>query len=425
MPIDQPHSQFTGQLRNKVGDPFILGVNYWPRRKAMYFWSNFDREEVHEEFSLIRELGMTVVRIFLFWDDFQPDPSGVNQTAIDNLVEVCDIADSLGLKLDVTFFTGHMSGPNWPPRWLVDPSLPRGERFVAVNGKNIPYGYRNPFTDPQAIAAQKLLLQTVVTTLKDHPAVWLWNLGNEPDIFAKPESSEAGQAWTRGMIAVIRGIDPAHPITYGLHMDDLQRDLGLRVDKIYAETDIAVMHSYPMYTDWARHPLDPDLVPFSCALTAALSGKQTLMEEFGGCTALPGQESYTMKWTFEGKYREQFMASESDLATYLEQVLPNLQHSGATGAMVWCFADYATELWDRPPLESAEHERFFGLVRPDGSLKPHAEVIKRFAATQPTIQPIPDYARIDGLNPDQFYTDAISQLPSLYADYLRRKGETP
>ena len=44
-------------------DPFRLGVNYWPRRKAMYWWSDFDRGEVEEEFDIIASLGLSVVRM--------------------------------------------------------------------------------------------------------------------------------------------------------------------------------------------------------------------------------------------------------------------------------------------------------------------------------------------------------------------------
>jgi endo-1,4-beta-mannosidase len=44
--------------------PFIFGINYWPRKKAMYWWSDFDAGEVREEFSIIHELGLTLVRIF-------------------------------------------------------------------------------------------------------------------------------------------------------------------------------------------------------------------------------------------------------------------------------------------------------------------------------------------------------------------------
>ena len=93
--------------------PFTLGVNYWPRKKAMYWWSNFDAGEVHEEFAVIKEIGMDVVRLFLLWDDFQPEPTSVAKDKVGNLVKVADIAAENGLGLDVPFFTGHMSGPNW------------------------------------------------------------------------------------------------------------------------------------------------------------------------------------------------------------------------------------------------------------------------------------------------------------------------
>ena len=57
-----------------VGDPFPVGVNYWPRRKAMGWWKAFDRAEVEDEFDVIAGLGLSVVRIFLLWEDFQPTP---------------------------------------------------------------------------------------------------------------------------------------------------------------------------------------------------------------------------------------------------------------------------------------------------------------------------------------------------------------
>ena len=44
-------------------------------------------------------------------DDFQPEPAGVSKTALKNFVKVADIAFENDLGLDVTFFTGHMSGP--------------------------------------------------------------------------------------------------------------------------------------------------------------------------------------------------------------------------------------------------------------------------------------------------------------------------
>jgi endo-1,4-beta-mannosidase len=259
----------------------------------------------------------------------------------------------------------------------------------------------------------------VVGALKDHPAVWLWNLGNEPDLFAWPPDAAAGRAWVAEMSGLIREIDPKRPVTCGLHVDSLHRDNGLRVDQVFEACDFGVMHAYPMYLSWSRGPLDTDLVPFSCALTASLSGKAVLMEEFGGCTAPPGEASQVWEWTAYGQPRTQFMASEEELAEYLEAVLPKLVESGALGAMVWCFADYIPALWDRPPCLESKHERHFGLVRPDGTIKPHAEVMKRFAATTPQVKPIPEWAKLD-VSADEFYRDPMARLAPLYEEYLGR-----
>jgi endo-1,4-beta-mannosidase len=409
-------------------EKFVLGVNYWPRRKAMYWWSRFDAGEVDDEFAIIQELGLNVVRLFLLWDDFQPDPSSVDKSALANLIKVADIASAHDLGLDVTFFTGHMSGPNWAPRWLLQeregfPSPYFGiMRQLVSRGQIVPNGnYRNMFSDPLALEAERLLLRTVVGALKDHPAIWMWNLGNEPDLFAWPANAVAGQAWVHEMTGLIKSIDPVHLVTIGTHADNLNRDNGLRIDMVHAETDVPVMHSYPMYSDWSRSPLDPDYVPFTTALTAALAGKPALMEEFGGCTNLPGKASESWEWVAYGSSRTQFMASEDDFAEYISLVLPRIQEIGATGAFVWCFADYATDLWDLPPCGESRHERHFGLVRPDGSLKPHAQVIKHFAATRPLVKPIPDFARFPGLTGADYYASNIEEFqPALYRQYLDR-----
>jgi endo-1,4-beta-mannosidase len=403
-------------------EPFVLGVNYWPRRKAMGWWSEFDAGEVREEFALIAELGLTVVRLFLLWDDFQPTPDTVDPACLTHLITVADIAADLGLGLDVTFFTGHMSGPNWSPGWLLGEGVPPTHyRQLVSGGQIVPGPYRNPYTDPAALAAERLQLRRVVGALKDHPALWMWNLGNEPDLFAWPPDDATGQGWVQDMTGLIKEIDPVHPVTCGLHMANLGQHNHLRVDQVFAETDVAVMHAYPMYAaDLVGNPLDPDMVPFTCALTAALGGKPVLMEEFGGCTAPPGRDSFVMEWMQLGKPRGQFMAGEEALADYLRAVLPRLIDVGTTGALIWCFADYAEALWDRPPCSEFHHERFFGLVRPDGSLKPHAQVLKDFAATKPVVKTEGLRTLTLDVTPDEYYADPWAHLPRLYQQFTGR-----
>ncbi len=404
--------------------PFLLGVNYWPRRKAMYWWSDFDPAEVRDEFSLIKDIGMRMVRIFLLWDDWQPTPTTVSRAALDHLWVVAGIAADLDLRLDVTFFTGHMSGPNWAPGWLLQPEQPLPDRVrqLVSAGRVVNCGYANMYTDATALMAAQVLLQTVVATYKDHPGIGVWNLGNEPDLFAWPPDPATGRGWMRRMAALIREIDPVHPITCGLHTASLVEDNGLRVHDVFAETDLAVIHGYPMYAEgWATGPLDPDFVPYLCALVTALCGKPTLAQEFGGCTAAPGQPSSVWSWTSYGQPRTQFMASEEELAAYLEQVLPKLVEVGALGAMLWCFADYIPELWQRPPCEEAWHERFFGLVRPDGSLKPHADVIRRFAATLPMVQPARRTVELT-VSPEDYYRAPQKHAVEHYRAFLEQSA---
>ncbi|MBK8031892.1 MAG: beta-galactosidase [Chloroflexi bacterium] len=400
-----------------MSESFILGVNYWPRRKAMYWWSDFDAGEVREEFAVIRDLGMTVVRIFLLWDDWQPTPDSVSADCLRNLGTVLDIAAEHGLGLDVTFFTGHMSGPNWSPKWLLDPNEPPiGQDKLVSGGEIVNIGYRNSYIDPVARAAQRLQVRTVVDAYKDHPGVWMWNLGNEPDLFAIPPDEATAIGWLTEMRDLIKGLDPQHLLTCGLHSASLFDNRPHRIHQTFNLMDVPVMHSYPQYIHVVRDPLDPDWVPYTCALTSALCGKPTLMEEFGGCTNAPGKPSEIWKWQPYGEDREVLMASEDEFAAYIEAVLPKLVEVGATGAMMWCYADYIPELWDKPPCRDSWHERFFGLVRPDGTLKPHAEVIKRFAATQPTVQPAQRTVTLD-ITPDAFYEEPALHTIRLYEQY--------
>src|SRR5690606_1804024 len=248
---------------------------------------------------------------------------------------------------------------------------------------------------------------------RGHPAVWAWNLGNEPDLFAWPADHGAGRDWVARMRALIATLDE-RPVTCGLHVASLLEDNGLRVHEVFAETDFAVMHAYPMYLDMARDPLDVDLVPFTCALTRALSGRSVLMEEWGGCTAPRGEPSTTWRWTSYGRPRQQFMASEEDLARYVAAVLPRLISVGATGSLLWCFADYHHSLHDQPPLLESRHERTFGLVRADGSLKPHAAVVQRFAEQQPLVLEQPSVSVELDVTPMEYYRAPAEHARRLY-----------
>ncbi len=400
-----------------VGDPFLLGINYWPRGKAMYWWQHFDADEVRDEFALIRDIGIGIVRFFLLWEDFQPEPDVISPECLRNLETVAAIAVDTGVRLEPTLFCGHMSGPNWAPPWLVSSQRARpGSRPLIVDGQTSEYAVRNVYVDPEIVSAEERLVRAVAGRLAGHPGVWAWSLGNEPDLFCQPPTPADGQAWVDRIVSLTHEVDPGKPGTIGLHTASLEHEVGLHVDQLAAVTDFSVMHGYSIYAPWAKEPLDSDVVPFANALTAALAGRPVLFEEYGLCTAAPGQRSHYQTYPIQGKPRQQFYPSEEDGTEYYRRVLAKLHRVGALGAFGWCFADYVPEFWDRPPCDQFLHERFFGIVRPDGTVKPIADVIRAFAATRPKVQP--QSVRVDlGVTPDEYYRDPSGNLRRLFAGF--------
>ena len=65
---------------------FRLGINYWPIRSAMAMWKHLDATGVAEDFGQISEAGFDCVRIFLLWEDFQPEPETVSIDRLDDLI---------------------------------------------------------------------------------------------------------------------------------------------------------------------------------------------------------------------------------------------------------------------------------------------------------------------------------------------------
>jgi endo-1,4-beta-mannosidase len=406
--------------------PFLLGVNYWPRRSAMHLWAAFDPGAVREEFATIRSIGLTHVRVFLLWESFQPRPDVVDPGALARLVRLCDLAADAGLAVQATFFTGHMSGPNWVPDWLLDRSRQRapGDRQLVGIGRvgGADAAIHDPYESPEVLAAEDLQIDGVTRALAGHPALWGWSLGNEPDLLARPSSAAVGRGWARARAAAIRRVDPVHPVLIGLHSGSLEDDPGFHVDDIARETDISVMHGYPFYSAVSRSALDLDYVPFLAALTAALAGRPVLFEEMGVNTQWPdGPSHWGHQPMWDGGTRRVYFASEEDAAAYVDGVLHRLHRVGSLGAFLWCFADYAPELWDRPPCDFQAHERFFGLVRPDGSLKPSAEVVRRFAARSPRVV-LPERRVELGVSSEAYYADPVGHARRLYQAFRTLGG---
>lgn len=206
------------------------------------------------------------------------------------------------------------------------------------------------YSDP-ILESQALLAATCARALAGDDSIRAFDLTNEIDDAQQPGSREAGKLWASTIANAIRREAPGVPIQIGVHLPSLTAQNRLRVDDVAVIADEDVMHAYPLYSEVARSFLDPELVPFSCALTSALagSGRPVLMQEFGLCTAPQGKLGQTITDDFLGQPLSQYLASEDEAAQYYDAVLERLLLTGAAGAYAWCYGDYESRLFDRPP----------------------------------------------------------------------------
>jgi endo-1,4-beta-mannosidase len=387
---------------------FALGVNYWPASSAMRMWERFDGAEIAGDLRRCAAAGCGTVRIFLRWEDFQPGPDSVADRALGQLREVADLASGAQIGLIPTLFTGHMSGANWYPGWALGPA-PAGRFRSIAGGRVMDRGCRD-WAEPAMLRAQTLLARECARALAGHSAVRMWDLGNENSNAWVPATRDDGRRWLATTSDAIRSVDPGVPITIGLHAEDLEEDRRIGPAEAAEVCDVLSMHGYPMYLRWAASKDDHRVLGFLALVTRWLGrGADVLFEEFGAPTRDPTDPDATRV--------EDVLLDEPEAAGYTDRALDGLADAGCTGALLWCYADYARRIWREPPLDRSVHERHFGLWRSDGSAKPVVATLARWRKTERST--VPDAPWID-LRGEDFYLEPLSNLIRLYARYRAR-----
>jgi endo-1,4-beta-mannosidase len=232
---------------------FVLGCNYWASHAGTAMWRDWRPEVIDADFARLTAHGLTWVRLFPLWPDFQPihqlrggagrpvemrfgeDPlpddalgqAGVSAAMLARFDALCSLAEKHRLRLLVGLVTGWMSG-----RLFVPPALEG----------------RDPITDPVSLAWQIRLVRALVRHAQHHAAIAAWDLGNECNCMGSPSSREAAFAWTAAVAHTIRAADPSRPIVSGMH------SLGTPVGSVTNPwciddqadlTDILTTHPYP------------------------------------------------------------------------------------------------------------------------------------------------------------------------------------
>ncbi len=354
-------------LRDPRGQPvYPIGVNYWPRRTAVEMWFRWDPEGIARDLQEVHALGLNTVRFFLRTVDFADDEGDLKAETLERLDEFLGLCRRQGLHALPTFFVGHMSGMNFPIPWE------EGRDF---------------YTDPEVLARSRRFVRGIVSRYRDEETVLGWLLSNEITNHTGKRPTHVLLSWMREMYRTIRELDPHRPIGVGDGADDLKGN-GLGFPEGTLE-GIGDLREGEDFVSLHHYYGDPDPLRFSHAPAGMVRlcdiGLPVLVEEFGASTGL---------W------------SEEAQADYFRIVLFSTWAAGAAGALAWCWSDFPTV--GLPPYTHHPFELFFGITRADGSEKPAAGELRRFARAMEEVgatrwSPVAPQAAI--LVPSTFHVD--------------------
>ncbi|MEZ6060805.1 MAG: cellulase family glycosylhydrolase [Planctomycetaceae bacterium] len=205
-------------VRGSAGERFVVwGVNYdhdHSGRLLDEYWVD-EWETVVEDFREIKELGANCVRVHLQFGKFMDSPQQPNRAALAQLAKLVTLAEQTGLYLDIT-------------------------GLACYHRKNIPEWY-DDLSEEDRWTAQARFWESVAEVCKSSPAIFCYDLMNEPILPGEPSTDwltgelagkffvqrlsldlngrsreEVAEKWVNLMVDAIRRHDERHMVTVGV-----------------------------------------------------------------------------------------------------------------------------------------------------------------------------------------------------------------
>lgn len=389
-----------------------VGANYWASHAATRMWRDWDPAAVEADLGVLADAGITLLRVFPNWADFQPihvcfysgdncrkvaetrmfdteEPlpdtpcgrAGVDERMVERFESFCDMAEAHGFNLIVPLLTGQMTFRNFIPPALAN---------------------RDLFSDPYALQWEGRFVECLVTRLKAKKAIVAWESGNESCILGEGNGPATSEFWLRYIHQTIRCADPSRPVigVNGLCVpeeSDWPSSMNGRL------SDYVATHPYGFWGDVYNDDfLSVRSLTFAVAQTLALgqiAGKPAFVEEHGS--------------------RRQEQTSREGVALYMRAMLWNLWAADCRAMLWWCAFDqtgqtFAPYNWRQPCVE-------LGIFWRDRSPYPAVETLRRFAAMQDALP----FAALPKALPDAVVVSADNDV--IHSSYVlaRQAGIFP
>lgn len=281
----------------------MAGLNYYPQDSPWdTFGNQFDSIQIAKDFKIIRDLKLNTIRVFLSYDDFKISEDSSEKMG--KLKVLLDLAEDENLQVMLTLFDfyGDYSLQDW--------------------------------------TLTNAYLKNIVDQLKDHPAIYAWDIKNEPDLDYDNREERKVKAWLSQIITRLKEIDSIHPVTIGWSTATAATTLKDKVDIV----------SYHYYQDLE------DLSSVHQKLKS-VTNKPILLQEIGW-------SSYDGFWSPLGgdeddqayQYMDFFEIQKRDSINYLSWTLYDFKEvpSNVAGSLPW----------------RRNKQGYFGLIDHSGNRKP-------------------------------------------------------
>lgn len=234
------------------GETFrVRGFNYDHDTEGNLLEDYWDQQwsKVEEDFGEMQRLGGNTIRIHLQFSKFMNSATEPNEQNLQKFEKLVQLAESHHLYLDIT-------------------------GLGCYHKKDVPQWY-DQLDEEARWEAQAKFWRAIAARAKSSPAIFCWNLMNEPVVpggkrsdgewlgppfagkhfvqfitldQAGRDRTEIAKAWIKKLSSAIRQVDTQHLITVGLVDWSLNRPgltSGFVPEKIAAEVDFISVHLYP------------------------------------------------------------------------------------------------------------------------------------------------------------------------------------